>query len=246
MTPEWLSKALCTLQVAKEQCWHREQSWTRSNCLCVLQEAEEPQALRSIGIDPAAFIAEVHLDGRHAEAVACCYLYGNSGGKCFEAKQHANVESIMHMPDCSCDLCFCLSQHRFCIVLGQAKHQSPCENRLAQSSSPRVWLALCCTPPPPSPPWLCCIAAASTLFPAQVWDGTWVKWTGQIPSDMSPLSSVAALNDHLHSAESAEYKPTPLDEPSEGLGRFIRQFVHTKISDDDPSARLTGNQDIVR
>jgi len=157
MTPEWLSKALCTLQVAKEQCWHREQSWTRSNCLCVLQEAEEPQALRSIGIDPAAFIAEVHLDGRHAEAVACCYLYGNSGGKCFEAKQHANVESIMHMPDCSCDLCFCLSQHRFCIVLGQAKHQSPCENRLAQSSSPRVWLALCCVgvhthPPPPPPP----------------------------------------------------------------------------------------------
>lgn len=95
-------------------------------------------------------------------------------------------------------------------------------------------------------PWLCLIAAASTLFPAQVWDGTWVKWTGQVPSDMSPLSSIAALNDHLDSAESAEYKPTPLDEPSEGLGRFIRQFVHTKISNDDPSASLTGNQDIVR
>lgn len=63
---------------------------------------------------------------------------------------------------------------------------------------------------------------------------------------MSPMSSIAALNDHLHSAESAEYKPTPLDEPSEGLGCFIRQVVHDKISHDDPSASLTGNQDIVR
>lgn len=81
--------------------------------------------------------------------------------------------------------------------------------------------------------------------PEQVWDGTWAMWTGQVPSDMSPLSSIAALNDYFKSAESPEYKLVPLDEPSDGLGEVIRKFVHSKVSDDTGSI-LTGDQDIVR
>jgi len=72
----------------------------------VLQEAEEPQVLRTIGIDPAAFISEVHMEKtlKQLPVVICMAIAAAN-----EAKRHAYIENDMHMPGCSCGLCFCLS-----------------------------------------------------------------------------------------------------------------------------------------
>ena len=74
----------------------------------MLQEAEEPQDLRTIGIDPTAFMSEVHMERtlKQLPVVICMAIAMASISK---AKQHACVENNMHMPECSCNSCLCLS-----------------------------------------------------------------------------------------------------------------------------------------